>query len=100
LTFEAWIERHAFWGCKALKFICISQGIQQLEKDSYVRSSLARVIFESSASLQAMIQCWNADLEGRFEINLVDWDGVATFPGYSVCTIPGVDNSVRLVKNE
>jgi hypothetical protein len=105
LTFErdsklVRIEHGAFYGCDALKSICIPRGIQQLEGQWSVGSSLASVIFESSASLQAMIEGSEADLEGRFDIVLVDWDGVMSFPGYSVCTIPGVDNSVRLVKNE
>jgi hypothetical protein len=105
LTFEsdsklAQIQSKAFSGCAALTSICIPQGIQQLEFHWSVGSSLAIVVFESSGSLQAMIEQERVDLEGHFDIVLVDWDGVLSFPGYSVCTIPGVDDSVRLVKNE
>jgi hypothetical protein len=40
------------------------------------------------------------DLEGHFDYHLVDWDGVMVFPGYSVCTLPGVNDYVGLVKKE
>jgi hypothetical protein len=103
LTFEsdsklARIQRGAFWGCNALKSICVREGIQQLDKDWYVGSSLARVIFESSGSFQAMIEGGQIDLGGRFDICLVDWDGVMIFPGYSVSILPGVADLVQLVK--
>jgi hypothetical protein len=39
------------------------------------------------------------DLEGHFDIVLSDWDGVMSFPGYSVCSIPDVAKYVKLVKN-
>jgi hypothetical protein len=105
LTFESdskltRIESEAFSGCKALKSICLPQSIQRLDRDWYLESSLARVIFESSASLRTMIERKTADLQGRFEIDLVDWDGVMNFPGYSVCAIPSVENYFRLVKNK
>jgi hypothetical protein len=58
------------------------------------------VIFDSAASLWTMISKGQADLGGNFDISVVGWDGVLSFRGYSVCIIPGVDNSVRLVKNE
>jgi hypothetical protein len=92
------IERVAFWGCKALKSICIPQGIQQLDKDWYVRSSLGRVIFESSVSLQTMIEGRHVDLGGRFDVCLVDWDSGMSFAGYSVSILPGVEDLVQLVK--
>jgi hypothetical protein len=60
---------------------------------------LASVIFESGASLQAMIERREVDLNGVFEIYLFGRDGVLSFPGYSVSTISDVDNSVQLVKN-
>jgi hypothetical protein len=94
------IETHAFWACVALKSIWIPQGIQQLENDSYLGSSLDSVIFESRTSLQTMIEGKKVDLEGYCDICLVDCASVMSFPGSSVCPIPGVDHSVRLPKNE
>jgi hypothetical protein len=94
------IEDRAFRGCKALKSICIPRGIQQLDKNWTVGSALAVVIFESSASLQAMMEHETIDLEADFDIVLIDWDGVMSFPGYSVCTLSSVDNSFRLVKKK
>jgi hypothetical protein len=46
-----------------------------------------------------MIERRQIDLEGIFDIHLVEWDGVMSCPGYSVSTILGVDNSANLVKN-
>jgi hypothetical protein len=46
-----------------------------------------------------MIDRGEADLGFDFAIDICQWDGRMTFPGYSVSTIPGDDNSVRLVKN-
>jgi hypothetical protein len=80
--------------------ICIPQSICALEEDWYAGSSLTSVIFESGASLLAMIERREVDLSGVFEVYLVDWDRVLSFPGYSVCAIPGVDNYVQLVKNK
>jgi hypothetical protein len=70
------IESQAFQGCSALQFICIPQGTQGLEKDWHLRSSLARVLFQSSVSLQKMIEQEAVDLKGQFDIDLVDWDGI------------------------
>jgi hypothetical protein len=68
-------------------------------KDWYVGSSFAFVIFESSESLQTLIQwCSKLDLEGRAVWYSSCW--VMSFPGYLVWTIPGVDNYLRLVRNE
>jgi hypothetical protein len=57
------------------------------------------VIFDSGASLLPMIETKKVDLEGDFDICVVEWDGIMTFPGYSVSIIPGADNLIRLVKN-
>jgi hypothetical protein len=57
------------------------------------------VIFESGASLRTMIERREVDLEGYFGIYVADWDGVMSFPGYSVPATRGVDNLVQLVKN-
>jgi hypothetical protein len=46
-----------------------------------------------------MMESNEIDLEGKFDIYIVDWDGVMSLGGYSVSVIPGPDNSVRLVKN-
>jgi hypothetical protein len=94
------IESKAFGGCAALKSISIPEKIRQLDQDWYVGGSFARVEFESSLSLQRMMEHRKIDLTGRFDIHLVDWDGVMSFPGYSVVPIPGVENSARLMKNE
>jgi hypothetical protein len=61
---------------------------------------LVSVIFESGASLLAMIEGAEADLNGLFDLYVVDWDGVLNFPGYSISIIPDVDNYVQLVKND
>jgi hypothetical protein len=59
---------------------------------------LASVVFESDASLQAMIENKKVDLEGNFNVYLVEWDGLLSFRGYSVRVIAGADHSFRLVK--
>jgi hypothetical protein len=46
-----------------------------------------------------MMQRKAVDLDGGFEIGLVDWDGIMHFPGYFIRTFPGVDNFVQLVKD-
>jgi hypothetical protein len=83
-----------------LKSISIPQSIRALDEDWYVGSSLSRVIFESGASLQAMIEGREIDLNGLFDVCVFDCDGVLSFPGYSVSIIPDVDNHVELVKND
>jgi hypothetical protein len=70
-----------------------------LEKDWWARSSLTAVIFESAGSLQAMMNDNTVDLEGTFDIYVVQWDGVMNFPGYSVSMIRTVDNLVGLIKS-
>jgi hypothetical protein len=61
-------------------------------------SELMKVIFESGLSLQRMIESGESDLNGRFSISVHQWDGVMTFPGYSVSIRPDVDDFVQLVK--
>jgi hypothetical protein len=46
-----------------------------------------------------MIEVSEVDLGFDFDIDIYGWDGVMEFPGYSISIIPGVDNSVRLVRN-
>jgi hypothetical protein len=81
-----------------LKSIRIPASIRALEKNWHTWSSLAKVIFESDLSVQAMLGRSDADLKGRFDIYVVGGAGIMNFPGYSVSIIPGVNNSVRLVK--
>jgi hypothetical protein len=45
-----------------------------------------------------MIEGGEVDLNSTFDICVCEWDGLMSFPGYSASVIPGVDNSVRLVK--
>jgi hypothetical protein len=47
-----------------------------------------------------MLKRWEVDLDGGFDITPVNWDGVVSFPGYSVCAIPSVDDYVQVVQNE
>jgi hypothetical protein len=101
LTFESdskltRIEDQAFWGCGQLKSIRIPEGIQRLMTNWYLRSSLTRVIFESSVSLQTMIERRQIGVRGDFDICLVEWDGVISFPGYSVSSIPDVDRNLTI----
>jgi hypothetical protein len=105
LTFESdskltQIGKQAFSDCSALKSICIPQSIRALKKDWFNESSLSRVIFESGASLQTMIESGEVDLNGNFDIFVFGWDGVMTFPGYSVSIPPDTDNCFLLVKNK
>jgi hypothetical protein len=57
------------------------------------------VIFESGGSLLAMIEARTVELDGTFDIFLGEWDGVMSFPGYSVSIVPGVDDLFQLMKN-
>jgi hypothetical protein len=102
LTFESdsklsRIGGWAFSFCGELRSIRIPGSIRLLEKDWRAASSLGRVIFESGASFLAMIQAGKVDLHGYFDIYIVHWDEIVSFPGFSVVIIPSVDNSVRLV---
>jgi hypothetical protein len=45
-----------------------------------------------------MIEIGQVDLKGAFRIEVREWDGIMLFPGYAVSIIPGVDNSVLLVR--
>jgi hypothetical protein len=67
-----------------------------LPKNWHNMSSLRSVIFESGESLLKMIEIGQLDLEGNFDIWVVQCDGVVSFPGYSVSMVPGVDNLLRL----
>jgi hypothetical protein len=105
LTFEsdsklARIEKWAFYSCSALKSICLPESIRALEEDWYVGSSLTRVIFESGASLQGMIERTEVDLNGIFDVYVAGWDGFLSFPGYSVSILPDVDKYFQLMKND
>jgi hypothetical protein len=92
------IEGEVFSGCVALKSISIPQSIRSLVKNWKHESSLSKVIFESGASLLTMIETGQVDLGGIVDIYVQRWDGVITFPGYSVCIVSHVNDSVRLLK--
>jgi hypothetical protein len=47
-----------------------------------------------------MLEGGEVDLAGTLDVYLIEWDGVMSFPGYSVSIIPGLDNYARLVKTE
>jgi hypothetical protein len=47
-----------------------------------------------------MMERGEVDLEGNFDIYLIQWNGVMRFPGYSVSIVPGGDNPIRLVKTK
>jgi hypothetical protein len=59
-----------------------------------------KVTFESGLSLQRMIESGESDLNGRFSISVHRWDGVMTFPGYSVSIPPDADNCFLVVKDK
>jgi hypothetical protein len=82
-----------------LKSIYIPQSIRALEEDWYIAGSLTSVVFESGASLLAMIERKEVYLKGLFDVYLVEWDGLLSFPGYSVSIIPNVNNYVQLVND-
>jgi hypothetical protein len=46
-----------------------------------------------------MIEGRGVDLGATFSVYVVGWDGVMSFPGYSVCAVPGTGHSVELVRN-
>jgi hypothetical protein len=54
------------------------------------------VIFESGLSLQTMIEGMKVD----FDLYVVDFDVVLTFPGYSISILADVDDFIRLVKSD
>jgi hypothetical protein len=47
-----------------------------------------------------MIKSGGVDLKGHFRIYVCECDESINFPGYSICTIPGVRNLVELVKEK
>jgi hypothetical protein len=46
-----------------------------------------------------MIEHEEVDLNGHFDIFVSGWDGVMSFPEYSVSILPDVGDLVQLVKN-
>jgi hypothetical protein len=61
-------------------------------------SSLKQIIFESALSLRIMIETGKADLDGGVEIRFVDCDCALNFYGYSVETVQGSNDAIRLVR--
>jgi hypothetical protein len=103
LTFESGsklsrIERLAFDCCFKLKSIVIPRSTRELRKDWALCSSLVYVVFESVVSLRTMIENDQIDLRKHFEIKFVDRDCGLDFRGYSVETVPGVNDCFRLKK--
>jgi hypothetical protein len=68
------IESQAFSGCSSLKSIVIPQSIESLSLNWSQNSSLSQVTFESSASLQMMIDRRSVDLSGDFKIEIISFD--------------------------
>jgi hypothetical protein len=105
LTFEAGskleqIEESAFSDCPQLTQIMIPSAIVALCTNWASGSSLKYVLFESGASLHAMLEAGKVDLSHNCEIRIPACDRDMKFPGYSVDAEPGVNNSFRLVKVE
>jgi hypothetical protein len=94
------IESQVFSGCEALNFIRIPPSIRALNANWWEGSSLTSVVFESGRSLRTIIEHGEVDLNGNFGIYIFGWDGVMSFPGYSVSIVPGVEDFVQLVKND
>jgi hypothetical protein len=103
LTFESGsklkeIEAEAFFFCFSLPSLRIPPSVSRLTANWAKNSSLARVIFESAASLRTMIETFNVDLSGNFDIAILHWDCELVVPGYSVHVISTAGNFVFLVK--
>jgi hypothetical protein len=58
------------------------------------------VIFEARASLPTMLERKTVNLKGHFDIVLLNWDSVMSFPGCSVCTFPRVSDYIQVLMNK
>jgi hypothetical protein len=56
--------------------------------------------FGSSLSLPTMLERRPVDLKGHFDIVLVNWDSIMSFPRDSVCTFPGVNDYIQVLMNK
>jgi hypothetical protein len=94
IGFEIHSDRNEtiFW-LYTLKSVCIPSSIEAHEKNWYSGRSLVKVIFESRAPFQTMIERMEVDLSGNFDLYVIGLDGIVNFLGYSVSIIPGVDYS-------
>jgi hypothetical protein len=92
------IEAKAFARCSSLQSICIPQSLNALCKSWALGSSLQTVVFESAASLAALIEGNDADLNGAFEIKILTYDCDLDLEGYSVDDRQTIDGFVHLVR--
>jgi hypothetical protein len=99
------IEWCAFGGCSSLHTIHIPSSIESLERE-WFRASCTytggvvfdTVEFESAESLSKMITADCVDLNGDFDVEVLNWNGDTPIPGYFVDQILP-RNVVRLKKS-
>jgi hypothetical protein len=98
------IEWCAFGGCSSLHTIRIPSSIESLEREWFRFSCVDggfvfdTVQFESAESLSKMIIGDCADLNGNFDIEILNFDGATQIPGYCVDRVIS-GNFVRLKKS-
>jgi hypothetical protein len=91
------IGKEAFLGCRSLQSVQIPGTIEKLEFWDTVPSR--KLIFESGASVQRLVNTSQAQLKGGWSILLPRADKDLPFPGFRTVDIHGVKDFVRLVQD-
>jgi hypothetical protein len=105
VTFEAGskleqIGSMAFSGLTLLRSICIPRSVKVLSGFWYDGTKDRTVIFESGASLKAIIESGEKYVFGSFEIEIGECDCDLDFDGFSVDDRRNANGWIRLVKKD